>query len=555
MLSLAAAAPLRAGGRPAPPVEPGSGIELSLRTPFEEPPLRGACTVEVTLRNGSGRDGRWELALHSDDAYWWTASTQATVSVAAGATRTFVLVGALTGRPGGWGAHPTSSAYLGVRGPGVSRQRVNVCHRQLTLVGPPAGSPAESSSFAMSASLARVLWDPMDAEMKARSEAMAGSRFEPADLPADARSYAGFANIFLRGEEWTSLPADRREAVLDWVALGGTLCLLGPPAEQRRLGLGWVRSWPVAAEPAADVRQALQEIASVPAADPRFASLGPQEGQWTLPGRLARPESHHGAVFVVLLTVSAVIGPLNLFWLARGRHRHRVYWTTPLLASAAAAVMMVMILLRDGVGGEGYRWTTVAVMPGSHRAAVVQEQVSRTGLLLSTGFEAREPMMGWPLSYHEGTEAVQSPMNQQSSGPRQGGWFSSRTLQAHYLETIRPTRARVQVHFGSRVEAVSSIEDTLDGLLVVDDAGRGWYAPSAAAGQRVVLEPAGDVAGWLDDRLQEAGPVNRRHLQKLRDARGYFFARARRGAPIETLDSIRWKESGFLYLGPVEPLS
>ena len=76
---------------------------------------------------------------------------------------------------------------------------------------------------------------------------------------------------------------------------------------------------------------------------------------------------------VVLLAVGTVIGPLNLFWLARGRHRHRVYWTTPLLAAGVAMVMLGMIVLRDGVGGDGYRWTTVAVMIALTLAMVVMQ--------------------------------------------------------------------------------------------------------------------------------------------------------------------------------------
>lgn len=524
-----------------------------MRTPFDEPPIRGTCAVEVTLRNGSGRDGRWDLALESNDAYWWSATTRTTVAVEKGATRTFLLIGALTGRAAGWATHPTSSAYLSVSGPGVGPAKVDVCYRQLALNVTTAGTAVESASFAISASLAQARWEAMESQLRASSQAMAGSRFQPADLPADARAYAGFALIFLRGEEWTALPADRREAIEDWTALGGTLCLVGPPDAETRRGLGSIRSWPETGDADHDRDEVVRRIVATPAHDPRFASIN-EDGMWELPGRLADPGSHEGWVFVVLLAVTAVIGPVNLFWLARGRHRHRVYWTTPLLASAASLVMLAMILLRDGVGGEGYRFTTVAVVPQSHRAAIVQEQVARTGLLLGTGFEGREPLLGWPLPFMSSTQMVVSPLNVETAGNGHGGWFRSRTLQAHYLETVRPTRARVQVHFGPTVEAISSIEDTLDDLFVVDGAGTGWTAPHVPAGRRVTLGRAGDVSAWLGKDLGGAGPVNRRRLAPLLEARGYFFARTRRGAPIETLPSIRWKESASLYVGPVEPL-
>ncbi|HET9316709.1 MAG TPA: hypothetical protein VFQ51_14030, partial [Vicinamibacteria bacterium] len=273
-----------------------------------------------------------------------------------------------------------------------------------------------------------------------------------------------------------------------------------------------------------------------------------------LPGLVSHPEPPVGLAFSFLVAVALLSGPVNLFWFARGRARHRVYWTTPLLSAAAAFAIWALILVKDGTGGAGYRWTVLAVRPDVHRAAVVQEQVARTGLLFGSVFRAVDPVRLVPLDVERTWSMGVSLPRREIAGDAYSGWFRSRALEAHYLETVRPTRGRVEVTRGGRPQAVSSLEGALDRLYVVDDNGAAWVAHEVTAGRRVTLEPASDYDAWFGNILASGGPSGRRRLQGLQKLPGYFYATAPAGPAIESLASIRWTQDQLLYVGPVEDL-
>jgi hypothetical protein len=344
-----------------------------------------------------------------------------------------------------------------------------------------------------------------------------------------------------------------RDALQDWAALGGQLWLLGGPKQVTRVGFGFISSAPLPeGQPVS--HHIAERVMAAPMTDldqRRYGGYGP----WSLPGLMSDPKTPRGALFAFLLGVALVSGPLNLFWFARGRSRHRVYWTTPLLSAAAAVAMGAFILAKDGTGGEGLRWTVLAVRPDVHRAAVVQEQVARTGLLFSSAFRSPDPLRVVPLDLEGyGPMSRMSSSRRETAGDAYSGWFRSRTLEAHYFETVRPTRGRVELTRGARPQAVSSLEGVLDRLYVVDENGAVWNASGVPAGQRVTLAPADDYDAWFGNIVATGGPAGRHRLEAVQKVPGYFYATAPSGAAIESLPSIRWKQNQLLYVGPVEHL-
>jgi hypothetical protein len=534
-----------AGSLAAPPVDPGSRIGLGLRTPFEEGTPPGACTTEVTIRNDSRRAGVWEATLETRSAYGALQTTRQTMPVEAKATRTFLLVGLMDGT--GW-----SHSTLQIDGPGVAPEPLRPCDRIWQV---PAGSShaQPSAPFAMSQSLAGGIWDALEQSFGEHSRTRAGLRFDPAGLPGDARAYAGLALVFMRQDEWTALPAGTREAVQDWVALGGRLWLLGPESSETRMGFGLVSTSPLPAGALAHPPEIARRVLDTPGGELDLA-MYERYGPWSLPGLMIDPVPPRGLIFSFLLAVALVSGPLNLFWFARGRWRHRVYWTTPLLSAAAALAMGAFILAKDGTGGAGVRWTAVAVRPDAHRAAIVQEQAARTGLLLGSGFRSPDPLRIVPLALDRDWSRGLSSATRVTSGNAWSGWFRSRTLEMHYLETVRPTRARVEVTRGTPLQAVSSIEGVLERLYVVDANGGVWGASAVPAGQRVTLARADDYDAWFADIVASGGPAGRRRLEALNKIPGYFYASGPGAATIETLPAIRWTQKHLLYAGPVQAL-
>lgn len=535
-----------AGTLATPPLDAGSRIGLSLRTPFEDGTPPGACTVEITIRNDSLRAGVWEAAFETRSAYGALQRTRQAMPVEARTTRTFLLVGLMDAT--GW-----SYSTLQLGGPGVAPEPLAVCDRTWRV--PSGGSlPKPSAPFAISQSLATGIWDALEQSLGEHSKTRAGMRFDPAGLPADARAYAGLVLVFMRQDEWTALPAGTREALQDWVSLGGRLCLLGPEASETRMGFGLVSRVPLPSGAVAYPREIATRVIETRGGELDLA-MYQAYGPWSLPGLMADPEPPRALILGFLLAVALVSGPLNLFWFARGRWRHRVYWTTPLLSAAAALALGAFILAKDGTGGAGVRWTVVAVRPDAHRAAVVQEQVARTGLLFGSLFRSPDPLRVVPLVLErDWFQRGLATGTRETAGDAWSGWFRSRTLETHYLETVRPTRARVEVTPGTPPQVVSSLEGVLERLYVVDANGGVWGASSVPAGRRVTLQSADDYDAWFADILANGGPAGKRRLAVLQRVPGYFYASAPGAAAIETLPAIRWRQTHLLYAGPVEAL-
>ena len=169
------------------------------------------------------------------------------------------------------------------------------------------------------------------------------------------------------------------------------------------------------------------------------------------------------APFLILFIglFAAVAGPVNLFVLAPATRRHRLFWTTPLISCAATLLLVAVILWQDGFGGRGERVMVTRLFPGQRQAVVMQEQVARTGVLLSRRFTVPEDLVLSPLK----TPGTGSRSYEQSGWAYGGDWFTSRSVQAQRAEAIVPSRAEIQLLPATAADAppvvVSSIPATL----------------------------------------------------------------------------------------------
>jgi len=93
-----------------------------------------------------------------------------------------------------------------------------------------------------------------------------------------------------------------------------------------------------------------------------------------------------GLIFGFILIFALVVGPLNLFVFASGKNRPRLFWTTPLISLIGAGLLAALMIVQDGFGGTGARTTLAVLLPQDKKMAVIQEQVSRTGILLGQPF-------------------------------------------------------------------------------------------------------------------------------------------------------------------------
>jgi hypothetical protein len=405
------------------------------------------------------------------------------------------------------------------------------------------------------------------------------SEVDPAAAPEDWRGWSTLREFVLTDDDWTAMPAPARRAMLEWIALGGHTILLtadtdverldrlGLPARQadghRRVGAGEII--PLADNalrpPSPDAPQA-DEFAGVierPAGWLDFPWSGDGLSRNAGFGERDLPVA---AILIFLALLATIAGPLNIMVFAGRGRPSRIFWTTPVISLVATAFLLGLMFFRDGVGGSGARRTLVLLDPDRNSMAVLQEQFSRTGILLGRSFPIREP--SWMLPQPTDTFAMSTTGMSRSAGSfvevnderRSGDWFSSRSDQAFTLQAVRPGRGRIELLGPPEApEVLSSLDVPLARLFLLDDDGRWWKTGPLDAGERRRLEPAGavELPDWSSSFVSGASPPFTRAFARLAKARGYAWAEAAvpRTVAIATLDAIRWTSDAAWFVGPV----
>jgi hypothetical protein len=274
---------------------------------------------------------------------------------------------------------------------------------------------------------------------------------------------------------------------------------------------------------------------------------------------------------LILLIFGIVVGPVNLFYFARAGRRHRLFFTTPLIALAASVLLLMVIFLQDGTGGNGHRASVVYLDSAENTACIHQYQVSRTGVLFGGSFATAEPaavsMALLPPSrwtrlrlesrsrryFDDSADAHRYTV---SGSTCAGDWFQSRTEQAQILDSVQSTRGRLELKLEAGVPVVTStFNATLERVFYVNDAGRHWASPgSVTTGAPVKLAEAteGDFNSWRSEALAMLPAMERSRLTAGKQ-KNFFFASSRdpRAGMVDTLGSIRWESDAVFVFGPL----
>lgn len=551
---------------------------LEVRSVFSTGVCRGYLPVRVTIRNGTVLDRSWSLDF-SYSGGWNEMAYRSRFSVAAGAGQEVVrelLVPVPTAASGG-----TYYQQLEVRAgsPGLPSEQ-NFHSSNLN---------ADWPALAISKGLAERNLGALDGKVSSTvpgTEHFAGS-FETDELPADWRAYTGFDALLITEEEWDGLAPGTRQAILEWTRLGGSLELYTSAAEAGsilprlelggerpdpglvRRGLGQVRAWTwngrdLDAEKTVARYRGMQSLTYQLREDYR--------GGWRLLNLFGEKDFNPLLVVLLLIAFAVVVGPVNLFVLAKPGRRHRLFITTPIISLVASLLILLLILFGDGIGGAGRRIVLANLVPtaAEKRLYVVQEQVSRTGVLLGSAFEAGEPGFLSPVllppSQWNRMLMSNSPLAAYSFDGQvyRGDWFKSRSEQGHYYQTVLPTRSRIELQAPSPdgktpPRLFSSLEFTVSELFYRDDLGVVWRAAGdgpIAGGQAIELEPVdfSELSAWWKRRIDAFSQSQRKRAAELWKNDGHFFAVSSdpKAGFVDTLDAIRWWGNDALIYGPVQ---
>lgn len=399
--------------------------------------------------------------------------------------------------------------------------------------------------------------------------------------PADWRGWTSFPVLLCTEGEWLGLAPGARQALLERIALGGRVGVLVadaaaerldrlrlPPRDasgRRRVGAGEVVTveWD-GTTLTAEIYDRFAAGCEAGMEARRFDAYGGvqwrfrfAEGQ-PLDSRFARLTGIFGPRALPLVPImcflgflAIIAGPLNLMVFAGPGRRARLFWTTPVISLVATLLLLGLIFLRDGFGGRGARRVLALLLPGQNALAIVQEQFSRTGVLLSGVFPIAEPSWMRPV----GNVALDGGFHETDDAWRSGDWFRSRADQAFVIQAVRPSRTGIEVNEGIGPPAViSSIELPLARVFVIDAEGRFWTAADVGTGQRRTLEPstAADYDSWFAGHEADAGPVRLRALEAVRGLPGHAYAEATAAGSVavETHPAIRWENERVLFAGP-----
>ncbi len=408
--------------------------------------------------------------------------------------------------------------------------------------------------------------------------------FEPEDLPTDWIGYTALDFLLLDQDSWNSLGEIQRQAILSWVRLGGNLDIYttdGGVFDELILprGLEFEEDNQTARYSLGEIRirkwngSTLQTnlVNRYRSHTPRSVELGTSYGKnWTLESELEEKDFEPILIFVLLLAFAIIVAPVNLFVFAKSGRRHRLFITTPIISVIACIVIMAFIFLKDGLGGRGLRviFADLQSNSGEMRLYTNQEQISRTGVMLSPGFESETDLSLDPVKL---PDSAFNPLSQRSrrtikydfsDGNFSGDFFPSRSEQGFAIQGAEPTRARVEMIEAAtesdRPELVSNLSFPVADFFYLGEGNRVWKSEPdkvVSPGEVFQMLPATrtEFENWFDRSMKGYSKPLGQRARTLRSESNRFFAHPvdPSALALQTHPSIDWDDFAALLTGTV----
>lgn len=414
-----------------------------------------------------------------------------------------------------------------------------------------------------------------------------GGSFEPKLLSSDWHAYLGYDVVMLTSADWNSVPPGAKTALLKWNRLGGRLLIYGVTASVDLASLGisledsntpkrtnrsWgsveVLPWPKGGtlDPKATVRRLTPKSNSL---DPKAKvhTEGFSDGTWPLQAIFGERSFNPALFIIILIAFGVIVGPVNLFVFAKSGQRHKLFITTPIISLSASALLLVVILFQDGFGGKGHRLALIEVNPEENTAFIRQQQIARTGVLLSTGFSCNRNAHVSPLALEQsrwtritrenegGGARYRIGEGEKNTDQLSGDWFKSRSEYAHLITAVQSTRGRLELASPTGQPILSSTFDfPLEKIYYIDGNGGYWQSTQPLkSGGKAKLSPMtqGAFEGMVKLQLNDLDDDSKMRFKRTSQRKDYFIALSEEGPFVETLSSLRWAESEALITGPI----
>lgn len=544
------------------------GSEVHVGSCLDHTPNRGFLAVTVTARNGLSRDRTWTLqcragygAVHGDAL---VASTfPLTVPAQTSARHQFLI--------------PLPTQFDKGRSTAL---QVSLLEHSVLIANGFLQSYEHNAwtSLALAEDLGRAPGnlESLSTEIRSTKAELHSSDpvamlLAPESLPPDWRALSGLDALVLRTGDWRGMSPAVRAAVLNWIRLGRHLLILDPagtaPSDLPTGPAGFGSIATMAGDPAklpcVQIRVWLEGRRCNRLQNLRndFAHGYPLQKQ------LGSKRFHSVFAFAILFVFAILVGPVNLFAWADSRRRHRLIFTVPLISGAACLLLILVILFQDGFGGTGVRAGLLQIFAGAadRNACLLQEQISRTGVLVQRGFplgpgtvlshvllaRSRWSYFDSRFAFRPRFALLGNPGTNVSWWS--GDWFRSRSEQGHVLEDASPTRSRIErlaSPAGAPPALVSSLDFSLSTGVYFDESGKPWRSANPVRpGDKLVLEECtkSESTRFLVEQAKHLSAYPARTLtESPRVNRLYAVVRDPAPVLIATLPGIRWREDYLL---------
>jgi hypothetical protein len=334
------------------------------------------------------------------------------------------------------------------------------------------------------------------------------SQFELDAWSDDWLSYTPFDMVLMHGHELASVAPAVREALWRYAEAGGTLGVLGeakiPEVWQAnaaehatythyRVGFGvgvtfdHDRVGQFTTEDLREIRTTTRQTAQPWAA---FGDASAANSRFEVVDNLDIPV--RGVTFIMLLFI-VIVGPLNVFVLAKMNRRIWMLWTIPAISLVTCGIIFIYALLSDGITPTTRVEGITLIDHTTRRATTLGTLAYYCPLTpsggLKFGFDTEVfPMIsnGTGLRSSAGTART---VNWGDGQHLKEGWISAR-MPAHFAFRKSETR-RERVEFKWESGAwivVNGLGSDISSLGFNDDQGNVWRAGPVQAGQQAILE-------------------------------------------------------------------
>ena len=472
---------------------------VNVEAVFAPSSQQGSMPFLITINNNSGKDRTWTVKIYDGQNHRkLSTDITETISVENGASITREVYLPV---PPIFTTYSYRNVSVEVSSPGLNNLSRSVGHE----------TNDNSPTLAISKALARRSISDLDDHIQNRgaSDKRFALPFLPEHLPVNWRGYTGLDGLLIDKDSWDGLDDAQERAVLEWVRLGGRLDIFttetpangkklavsdlkigglspfkrNPSSARLSLGMIHLRNWD---GDHLDVAVTTQFKSTPHRADELDSHY---DRAWSLRTDFGDKKFNPAIILIPLLIFAIIVAPVNLFHFAKKGQRHRLFFTTPIISVVACIVIVAIIFLEDGLGGRGYRaiLADIQSQPGEMRVYLTQEQVSRTGVMLQSGFDPEVDLTIDPVNL---PRSVFNPLSNSSNRNTEyhfykdhlgGGFFRSRSEQGFSIRSTQPTRARIEIikpaTDATTPSLVSSLPVAVSQVYFRDGDGNTWRSP------------------------------------------------------------------------------